>query len=68
MNGFDPAKDVIDLSHLDADNLTAGIQNFTFIGSAPFDGGAEVHYQLDPTNNDTSVQVALAGDTTPRFT
>jgi hypothetical protein len=68
VNGFDPAKDVIDLSHLDADNLTAGIQNFTFIGSAPFDGGAEVRYQLDPTNNDTIVQAALAGDTTPDFT
>ncbi len=67
-DGFDPAKDVIDLSHLDADNLTAGIQSFTFIGSAAFDGAAEVRYQLDPTNDDTLVQVALAGDTSPDFT
>ena len=68
VNGFDPAKDVIDLSRIDADIITPGVQNFTFIGSAPFDGGAEVRYQLDPTNNDTLVQVALAGDTTPDFT
>ena len=65
---FDPAKDVIDLSRIDGDMLTAGVQNFTFIGSAPFSGGAEVRYQLDPTNNDTLVQVALAGDTTADFT
>ena len=65
---FDPAKDIIDLSRIDADILTAGVQNFTFIGSGPFNGGAEVRYQLDPTNNDTLVQVALAGDTTPDFT
>ena len=64
-SAFDPAKDVIDLSRIDADILTAGVQNFTFIGSAPFNGGAEVRYQLDPTNNDTLVQVALAGDTRP---
>ena len=36
MSAFDPAKDVIDLSHIDGDILTAGVQNFTFIGSAPF--------------------------------
>ena len=31
--GFDPAKDVIDLSHIDADLTAAGVQNF--ISSAP---------------------------------
>jgi hypothetical protein len=67
-SAFDPAKDVIDLSHIDADILTAGIQSFTFIGSAPFSGGAQVRYQLDPTNNDTIVQAALAGDITADFT
>ena len=36
-SSFDPAKDVIDLSHIDADITTPGVQNFTFIGSAPFD-------------------------------
>ena len=63
MAAFDPAKDVIDLSGIDA-NLTApGLQNFTFIGSAPFSGtGAQVRYQLNPTKNVTYVQVDLAGD------
>ena len=59
---FDPAKDVIDLSHIDADITKAGVQNFTFIGTAAFSGNAEVRYQIDPTNNTTTVQVALAGD------
>ena len=36
---FDPAKDVIDLSRIDGDIITPGVQNFTFIGSAPFNGG-----------------------------
>ena len=65
---FDPAKDVIDLSHIDADITTAGVQNFTFIGSAPFSGGAQVRYQLNPTKNTTTVQAALAGDPTADFT
>src|SRR3984957_14043184 len=64
MSAFDPAKDVIDLSRIDADILTAGVQNFSFIGSAPCSGGAQVRYQLDPTNDDTIVQAALAGDIT----
>ena len=62
MSGFDPAKDVIDLSHIDADLTEPGVQNFTFIGAAPFTGGAQVRYQLNPTNNTTLVQAALAGD------
>jgi hypothetical protein len=69
MSAFDPAKDVIDLSRIDGDVLTAGVQNFTFIGSAPFSGSAaEVRYQLDPVNNDTLVAAALAGDTIADFT
>ena len=67
MTAFDPAKDVIDLSQIDADILTPGVQNFTFIGSAPFSGGAEVRYQLNPTNDTTTVQATLAGDTTADF-
>jgi hypothetical protein len=39
MSAFDPAKDAIDLSRIDGDIITPGIQNFTFIGSAPFSGG-----------------------------
>ncbi len=65
--GFDPAKDVIDLSHIDADLTAAGVQNFTFIGSGAFDGAAEVRYQLNPTGNTTTVQAALAGDTSADF-
>ena len=54
---------MIDLSHIDANITTAGVQNFTFIGSAAFTGaGGQVRYQLDPTRNVTYVQVALAGD------
>src|SRR3984957_9931814 len=65
---FDPAKDVIDLSHVDGDILTAGVQNFTFIGAAPFSGvGAQVRYQLNPTSDTTTVQAALAGDFTADF-
>ena len=66
-SAFDPAKDVIDLSHFDADITTAGVQNFTFIGSAPFSGGAQVRYQFNPSNDTTLVQAALAGDPTADF-
>ena len=68
VSSFDPAKDVIDLSHIDANITTPGVQNFTFIGAAAFDGGAEVRYQLNPTNDVTYVQVALAGDISADFT
>jgi hypothetical protein len=67
MSAFDPAKDVIDLSQIDADILTAGVQNFTFIGSASFSGGAQMRYQLNPTTGTTTVQAALAGDNTADF-
>jgi hypothetical protein len=65
---FDPTKDVIDLSHIDADITQPGVQNFTFIGTAAFSGGPQVRYQLNPTNNTTTVQAALAGDPTADFT
>ena len=68
MSGFDPAKDVIDLSRIDANITEAGLQNFTFIGAAPFSVGAQVRYQLNPTNDTTTVQAALAGDPTADFT
>ena len=68
---FDPAKDVIDLSNIDANITTAGLQHFTFIGTAPFSGaGAQVRYQLDPATDATLVEVDLAGDAgnlTPDF-
>ena len=68
MSAFDPAKDVIDLSRIDADITKTGVQNFTFIGSAPFSGGAQVRYQLNPTNDTTIVQAALGGDNSADFT
>jgi Right handed beta helix region len=64
MSGFDPAKDVIDLSRVDANITEAGLQNFTFIGAAPFSVGAQVRYQLNPTNSTTTVQAAWPA--TPR--
>jgi hypothetical protein len=63
---FDPDKDVIDLSPIDANLSVAGVQSFTFIGTAPFSGsGGQVRYQLDPTNNQTLVEADLAGDSAP---
>jgi Peptidase M10 serralysin C terminal len=60
---FDPAKDVIDLSRIDANITTAGLQHFTFIGTAAFSGaGAQVRYQLDPVLDETFVEADLAGD------
>jgi hypothetical protein len=67
VTAFDPAKDVIDLSRIDGDINTPGVQNFSFIGSASFSGGAQVRYQLNPTNDTTIVQAALAGDTAADF-
>jgi hypothetical protein len=65
ITNFDPAKDVIDLSHIDGDLSASGVQNFAFIGTSAFDGkGPEVRYQQN-ANGTTDVQVALAGDTTP---
>jgi len=63
VTNFDPAKDVVDLSHIDANLTASGVQNFTFIGTAAFSGsGAQVRYQQDPTNNYTYVEADLAGD------
>jgi hypothetical protein len=63
ISNFDSNKDVIDLSHIDANLAVAGAQNFTFIGTAAFSGaGAQVRYQQDPTDNVTYVEADLAGD------
>ena len=62
--GFDPSKDVIDLSHIDANLTTAGLQSFTYIGTAAFSGaGAQVRYQI--SGGTTTVQAKLAGDPPP---
>ena len=68
MENFDPAKDVIDLSNIDADIFTPGVQSFTFIGDAPFSDGAQLRYQLNPATNTTTVQAGLAGDPMADFT
>jgi hypothetical protein len=63
ITNFEPAKDVIDLSRIDANITTAGLQHFTFIGTAPFSGaGDQVRYQLDPSTDRTYVEADLAGD------
>ena len=55
VSAFDPAKDVINLSHMNTNITEAGLQNFTFIGTAPFSVGAQVRYRLNPTNDTTTV-------------
>jgi len=68
---FDPAKDVIDLSRIDANITTAGLQHFQFIGTAGFSGsGAQVRYELNPAKDETLVEADLASDSgnpTPDF-
>jgi Peptidase M10 serralysin C terminal len=65
---FDPGKDVIDLSRIDANITMPGLQQFTFIGSAPFSGdGGQVRYQLDPAADRTYVQADLVGDSSADF-
>ena len=65
ITNFDPAKDVIDVSRIDGDLSTAGVQSFTFIGTSAFDGNRpEVRTQQN-ADGTTAVQAALAGDTTP---
>ena len=66
ITNFDPAKDVIDLSNIDA-NVTPGVsQAFAFIGSNAFTGeGGQVRYQQNTASGTTVIQVALAGDATP---
>src|SRR5579871_2306349 len=64
VGAFDPGKDVVDLSHIDADLTTPGTQNFTYIGNADFSGtGAQVRWYQDPTAGITYVDAKLAGDT-----
>jgi Right handed beta helix region len=68
INNFDPSKDVIDLSRIDASITTPGLQHFTFIGSAPFSGnGGQLRYQLEPAQNRTLVQADLVGDSSADF-
>jgi serralysin len=64
VNGFDPSKDVIDLSYIDADPATPGMQNFAYVGNSPLSGPcAEVHWYKDTVAGITYVEARLAGDT-----
>ena len=66
ISNSDPAKDIIDLSHIDANLTAAGVQNFTFIGTnALTSAGAEVDYVQNAASDTTTVQATLAGDATP---
>lgn len=59
---FNVAKDVIDLSRIDADPGTPGTQNLRFIGSNAFSAaGGEVRVVQDSTRNVTYVQATMAG-------
>jgi hypothetical protein len=66
IGNFDPTKDVIDLSHIDANLSVAGLQNFTFIGTAALGGaGGQVDYVQNAATDETDVQVTLVGDSQP---
>ena len=66
ISNFDPAKDVIDLSHIDANLSAAGTQSFAFIGTnALTSAGAQLNYVQNAATNITTIQATLAGDTKP---
>jgi hypothetical protein len=69
ISNFDPVKDVIDLSAIDANTglySAAPGANFTFIGTAPFSGsGGQVCYQYDAALNETLVEADVIGDSSP---
>jgi hypothetical protein len=66
ITNFDPVKDVIDLSSIDANTglySAAPTANFTFIGTAPFSGsGGQVRYQYDAALNETLAEADVVGD------
>jgi hypothetical protein len=63
---FNTATDSIDLSAIDADLSKAGIQNFTFIGSAAFSNtGGQVRVVQDASAGQTYVEATLVGDSQP---
>jgi len=69
ISSFHPAQDVIDLSHIDADLTTAGVQSFTFIGTAAFSAaGGQLSYWDDTAHNTTWVYADLVGDSSADLT
>ena len=68
VSNFKVAKDVIDLSRIDADPSTAGVQNLKFIGSGDFSAaGGEVRFVQDASAKTTTVQATMAGSSTVVF-
>ena len=66
IGNFDVTKDVLDLSHIDADLSQSGVQNFAFVGTAALGGASgKVDYVQSAATNQTFVELSLAGDTSP---
>jgi serralysin len=64
LGDFSRPLEVIDLSAIDADPLTAGDQGFAFLGSGAFTGaGAQLRVFADIPAGITRVEVRLAGST-----
>ena len=68
INYFNPLKDVIDLSRIDANPAVPGVQNLTFRGNGSFTAaGGEVRIVQDAAHNITYVQATMAGGTYKAF-
>jgi serralysin len=68
INNFNPSKDVIDLSSIDANPAIPGVQNLTFIGGASFsNAGAQVRVVQNVSGNQTDVYATMAGSANPVF-
>jgi hypothetical protein len=66
IGNFDPAKDVIDLSWINANPTSSSVKNFTFIGSGAFtSAGAQVRVVQDAALDETLVEATMTGDTSP---
>jgi Ca2+-binding RTX toxin-like protein len=64
---FAPAVDKIDVSAFDADTKLAGVQHFTYIGTAAITGAGQLHYRYDSAANVTYVEGNTNTDSTMEF-
>src|SRR5205085_1073682 len=65
---FTPGTDQIDLSGIDGNTGSAGMQMFRFLGTSPFDGqAAALHYSYDAIHNVTIVEGDTNGDQVADF-
>jgi hypothetical protein len=68
ISNFNVATDVIDLHSIDANPLSASLDNFTFVGGNAFSaGGGQVRVVQDVADNQTLVQADLIGDSSADF-